>query len=274
MLRLSADITCIATLLAGRAMAADRAPDLLTDAFQATAASYFVQSAQTIQLNGESGAGDRVDWDQEFGGIDTRRIRLDGHWRFTDRQKVHMTMFGASHERTAVLEDAIAWGEETYPASARVETDFSFDIVEFAYEYAMLRRDNYELNGSVGLHYMTVTASLEADAESSGRTLTEDISETARLDAPLPVIGVGGVWSLRHDFWIDASAQFFALSIDDYNGHLQNYRASLTWQPRSWLGIGVGFNYFAIDLDADKDNFDGTLVWSYRGPLVFYRASF
>ena len=79
---------------------------------------------------------------------------------------------------------------------------------------------------------------------------------------------------MPHDLWVDASAQFFALSIDDYDGYLQNYRISLTWQPKSWLGIGVGYNLFAIDLKVDKESFDGTLDWSYRGPLVFYRASF
>lgn len=246
----------------------------MTDRFQLTLGAFFIESTPKIQLNGESDKGDRVDWDQEFGGVDARRMRLDCHWRFSDRQKVRGTAFSAWRERSKILEAEIDWGDETYPVNARVDADFSFDILEVAYEYAVLRGDNYELNGSLGLHYMTLEASLEAQAEASGGTLTEDISETARLDAPLPVIGLGGLWSLPHDLWVDASAQFFALSIDDYDGYLQNYRISLTWQPKSWLGIGVGYNLFAIDLKVDKESFDGTLDWSYRGPLVFYRASF
>ena len=70
------------------------------------------------------------------------------------------------------------------------------------------------------------------------------------------------------------SAQFFALSIDEYDGHLQSYRASLTWQPRSWLGIGVGYNLFSVDMAVENDDLDGALDWIYGGPMVFYRASF
>lgn len=200
-------LTCAAALLAGRASEADRAPNLLTDPFQVTLGAFFVESTPTIQLNGESNKGDRVDWDHEFGGVDARRIRLDCHWRISDRQKVRGTAFSAWRGRSKVLEAEIDWGDETYPVNARVDADFSFDILEVAYEYAVLRGENYELNGSLGLHYMNLEASLEAQAEASGGTLTEDISKTARLDAPLPVIGLGGLWSLPHDLWVDASAR-------------------------------------------------------------------
>jgi hypothetical protein len=267
-------LACAAGLHAGRASGADHAPNLLTDPFQVTLGAFYVESAQTIQLNGESESGDRLDWDEEFGGVDARRIRLDGHWRFSDRQKIRVSAFSASRERSKVLDEEIDWGDETYPVDARVDTDFNFDILQVTYEYAFVRGESYEVNGSLGVHYMTLEASLEAQAEASGGTLSEDISETARLDAPLPVIGLGGLWSLRHDFWLDASAQFFALSIDGYDGSLQDYRASLTWQPKPWLGLGIGYNYFAIDLDSDKERFHGALDWSYRGPLIFYRASF
>jgi hypothetical protein len=246
----------------------------LTDPFQLSLGAFFVESAPAIQLHGESDKGDRVDWGREFGGIDTSRNRLDGHWRFTQRQKVRVSAFSASRERTKVLEGGIDWGGETYPARASVDADLSFDILEVAYEHALLRGRNYELNGSLGLHYMNLDASLDARAVASGGTLTEDISSSARLDAPLPVLGLGGLWSLRHHLWLDASAQFFALSIDDYDGYLQNYRVSVTWQPRSWVGIGVGYHLFAIDVAAEKQRFDGKLDWSYRGPLVFYSASF
>jgi hypothetical protein len=68
--------------------------------------------------------------------------------------------------------------------------------------------------------------------------------------------------------------QFFRLSIDEYDGYLRSYQASLTWQPRSWLAIGLGYNLFSIDVDVENEGFDGTLDWVYRGPMVFYRASF
>ena len=128
--------------------------------------------------------------------------------------------------------------------------------------------------GSIGLHYTDMSASLRARAESSGGALDEDISNSASVAAPLPVIGLRGIWDLSHNFWLDASAQFFALSIDEYDGNLQDYRVLVTWQPKKWLGIGLGYNRFSVDVDVDKNDFNGSLDWTYSGPMIFYSASF
>lgn len=39
-------------------------------------------------------------------------------------------------------------------------------------------------------------------------------------------------------------------------------------------GIGIGYSQFTIDVDVAKEGFKGSLDWTYRGPLVFYCASF
>ena len=263
-----------AALLLGSSAWAENAPNPLSDRFQVTIGAFFITTHPTIRLDGESGAGDRVNWRSEFGDFDAHRVRLECHWRFSERQKLRGIFFGASRERSEVLDEDIDWGDETFPVHAQVDADLGFTILEVAYEHTILRGDNYELDLSLGLHYTRLEASLEAEAEASGGTLSEDLSETARLDAPLPAIGLGGMWSLPHDLWLDASAQFFALSIDDYDGNLQSYRASVTWQPKSWLGIGVGYSLFTIDVDVDNQGLHGTLDWLYQGPTVFYRASF
>ena len=158
------------------------------------------------------------------------------------------------------------------PLNAKITSEFSFTVIEVAYEYAFLKRDRYELDASIGLHYTDLSASLKAKAESSAGQLEGDISNEASVAAPLPVIGLRGIWDLSHNFWLDATAQFFALSIDDIDGNLQDYRVMVTWQPKKWLGIGLGYNQFTLDVDVNKDDFDGSLDWTYSGPMIFYSA--
>ena len=263
-----------AALLLGSAAEADKVANPLTDRFQATLGSFFLTSRPIVQLNGEIESGTRVHWDGEFGRMDASRMRVEGQWRFADRHKIRAVAFDLSRERAKILDESIEWGGETYPVNAAVRSEFSFAIVEVQYEYAFVRGENYELGASIGFHYTTLDASLEALAASSSGVLTEDLNDAATLNAPLPVIGVSGVWSLSHDFWLDAAAHFFALSIDEYDGHLRSYRASLTWQPRSWFGIGVGYHLFSVDLAVENDGLDGALDWRYGGPMIFYRASF
>lgn len=266
---------CAAVLLAPAAVAAD-APDLLTDSFQVAIGTFAISSEPSVQLNGEASTGDKVDFDEKLGGGDEQRVRLDSHWRFGDtgRHKVKLIGFSMSRDRTSTIDEEFEWGGDVYPVDAKVKAEFKFTVIEAAYEYAFLQRDTYELNGSIGLHYTSMDASLKAEAASSGGALVTDIDNSASVDAPLPVIGLRGMWDLSHNFWLDATAQFFALSIDDYDGNLQDYRLLLTWQPKKWAGIGVGYSRFSVDVDVDKDDFNGSLDWTYSGPIIYYSASF
>lgn len=269
--------TCAAALvLSSPAVMADEDPNLLTDTFQVALGTFIITSEPTIQLKGDTSNGDRVNFDEALGGGDSQRIRLDSFWRFGDsgRHKVKAIAFDMSRSNSRTFERDIEWGGDIYPATAKVSSEFSFTVIEAAYEYAFVKRDRYELDGSIGLHYTMLDSSLKAKAESSGGTLTGDISNSGSLDLPLPVIGLRGMWDLTHNFWLDATAQYFALSIDEYDGNLQDYRVLVTWQPKKWLGVGFGYNRFKVDVDVEKDKFNGSLDWTYSGPMLFYSASF
>lgn len=272
---MTAGWACLATgtLVAPAAYAQD-APDLLTDPFHIALGTFIISSQPEVQLNGDTLQGDRVDFNSELGGGDATRVRLDADWRFgdTQRHKVRAIAFAMNRERTRTIDEEITWGDDVYPIDAELKAKFEFSIIELAYEYAFLKRDTYEVGASIGLHYTSMEAGLSAERTSTGETL--DISNEASVDAPLPVIGLRGIWKLPHDFYIDAQGQFFALSIDEYDGNLQDYRVMVTWQPKSWLGLGVGYNRFKVDVDVAKDRFDGSLEWTYDGPMIFYSASF
>lgn len=254
-------------------IAAD-APSLLDDSWYLALGSFVLNSDTEVKLNGDTQVGTDLDWENTFGDDDLTRFRIDGQWRFAERHKVRFMWFNSSRSEAATIDQDIEWGDETFPVNARVKGEFDFDIYELAYEYSFLRRENYELNASIGLHYTELSASLAARASSSGGTLTADIKEEASVGAPLPVIGLRGLWKLPRDFWLDAHAQFFALSIDEYDGNIQDYKVMLTWQPKKWLGIGLGYNQFSVDVDVDADRFNGSLDWTYRGPMLAYSAVF
>jgi hypothetical protein len=256
------------------AVLAGDAPNLLENPFYLGLGGYIVDTDTDVRLDGESGQGSNIDWERTFGGGDVTRFRFDGQWRFADRHKARFMWFNSSRDASRTLEEDIDWGDETFPVDARVDAEFSFDVYELAYEYAFLRRDNYEVSGSFGLHYTELDLTLSARAEFSDGALERDISESGNVGAPLPVFGLRGLWALPYDFWIDAQAQYFALSIDEYDGSLTDLRLLVTWQPKTWLGIGIGYNQFTVDVDVEKDKFNGSLDWTYEGPMLFYSASF
>jgi len=267
-------------MLAGLALfpmaaVAEDAPNVLTDSFNISLGTFVISTDTQIRVDGAAGEqGTPVDWEQTFGEGDVTRFRLDGYWRFADRHKVRGLIFSTSRKNSRTINETIDWGGEEFPVDAKVTSEFGFDIYELAYEYAFVRREKYEIDASIGLHYTDLSASLKATVDLPEGSGTESIKHSASVGAPLPVIGLRGTWVLPYNLSIDASGQFFALSIDQYDGDLQDYRVVLNWQPKKWVGLGVGYDYFAVNVDVDTDNFKGKLDWKYRGPMIFYSVSF
>ncbi len=255
---------------------ADDTPNLLTAPFTVSLGTFILNTDPKVQLNGDTTTGDTIDFNKTAKGSSASRFRIDGAWRFgdTDRHRLKGFVFNISRSRSETIDQDIVWGDNTYPLDAKVDFKYGFTIVELAYEYEFLKRDTWEIGASAGVHYAQFRAELHAKAVDSNGTLKFDQSNKASVDAPLPVFGLQGTWQLPANLWLNVSGQWFALSIDEYDGNLQDYRAVLTWQPSRWVGIGVGYDRFAVNVDVRKRDFDGSLDWTYDGPMIFYNVSF
>jgi hypothetical protein len=132
-------------------VAADESPDLLNEPFYVALGSFILSSDTVVRLDGEAQRGDQVDFENTFGGGDLTRFRVDGYWRFADKHKIRALWFNSSRTKSRVLDEDITWGDEVFPVHAETKAKVAFDIYELAYEYAFLRRDNYEVSGTAGL---------------------------------------------------------------------------------------------------------------------------
>lgn len=274
MLRASVASAILGLLPASAAWSAE-AGHPLDDSFYVSLGTYIMSQDTTVRLDGKDGeTGTSVDWDRTFADGTLTRFRLDAQWRFAERHKLRALWFNSERSDSRTIDEEVEWGGETFPVDARVKGDISYDIYQLAYEYAFLRRESYELSASVGAYYAEFEASLSATITNPDGTTQRNARGSASADLPLPVIGLRGQWVFPHDLSLDVSGQWFSLSIDQYSGNLQDYRATLTWQPRRWLGIGVGYDWFQAHGDVDDRNFEGNLDWTFQGPMIYYSASF
>jgi hypothetical protein len=250
-------------------------PDPLENPFHLTLGTFLVNTDTEVRVDGKLGTGTPVDFDKTFGDEgDQSRFRLDGSWRFAERHRVRAMIFSTSRSNSREFDRDIEWEDEVFPVGVRIKGEVDFSVYQVAYEYLFLRRESWELGASIGVHYTTFDAKLSATLQTPGGTGSGKRSADANLDAPLPVIGLHGTWSLGHDLWLDGTAQFFSLSINEYSGNLQDYRIGLFWQPKSWAGIGIGYNRFTVDADVDTSGFKGALDWTYDGPIIYYSVMF
>ena len=228
-----------------------------------------------VQLNGKTTdeIGTDIDFDDTFGIGDFDRFRIDGMWRIADRHLIRGMYFENNRSGTKTIDREINFGDETFPLDASVTARSELAILQLSYEYAFLRRENYELAGGIGVHYMDIGLKLSATLdEQSG---TRQASEDGNTGAPLPVLGLRWLWRLPANFYVNAQLQYFYIEFDPYSGGLSDLKASVVWQPTDHFGVGVGYNDFRFDFDIeDGGKFDGSLEWDYGGAVAFVSFMF
>ena len=234
---------------------------------------YFFLSTDTqVRVDGETSdqVGSDVNFDDTFGVGDFDRFRVDGLWRISPRHLIRAMYFQNNRHATRSIERDVNFQDETFPVGATVDARTELTVAQLSYEYAFLRRENYELAGGIGIHYLDLGLSLDATLSAQGNQASRRADASASTQAPLPVLGLRWFWRLPHNFYVAAQAQYFYIEFDPYKGSLTDLKATVTWQPTDHFGVGLGYNDFGFRFDINsKRDFDGRLRWNYGGALAF-----
>jgi hypothetical protein len=237
---------------------------------------FFMSTDIHVRVNGEANGqvGDSIDFDDTFGIGDFNRFRADGLWRIKGKHSVRGTYFSNERSRTRELSRDINFGDETFPLGALTKARVKLEVIQFSYDYVFRRRDNYEFAAGIGVHMLDATLGLDATVTGGGGSVSRELSESASTDAPLPVLGIRGMWRLPHNFYVTALAQYFYVDFDEYTGSLSDLKATVVWQATEHVGVGLGYNDFRFRFKLDKRFFDGRLGWNYGGAMAFATVTF
>jgi hypothetical protein len=283
-LRPAAKRISVMSLLAGSALlamgsgqAAAEDTELTQQPFQISLGSFTNSSEIKIRADVEGQEGTEFNWGDTLGDVDGTTFRLDSYWRINDRHHIRFMYTENSSKRHKTLDREIEWNGERIPVNASVDSDFGFYVAEVAYEYDFSKREDRELVLSAGLHYTAFSTELTGTYSTpGGGGGTTTVGSKRSVGAPLPVIGARGMWNLGGNWWLDGQVQWFQVAIDNIDGSILNYRAAVIWQPKRWIGFGVGYDSFGIDVDAEGtgERLRGTLDWTYSGPQAFFNFAF
>jgi hypothetical protein len=265
-------IACASVGLSTPARADDS--DLLNDKFNVSLGTFLLSTNTTVKIDGTAGQqGTEVNLGQDLGFSDSNRFRVDGTWRFFKRHKLRFMYFSNNTSADRSTTRDITIGDTTYPTSANLHSSNKTTIAELAYEYVFMQRDTFELSGSVGLHTVNFKLAVSGDGTVNGQT-GQFSTETATATAPLPVIGLRGLWQFSPQWYFDGQGQYFGLKVDNVNGHLTDLRLGVTRMFGAHFGVGAGWNQFTTKVSLTKDSFEGSLKWRYSGALIYITGAF
>jgi hypothetical protein len=219
--------------------------------------------------------GSDVNFDDTFGIGDFDRFRVDGLWRIAPRHLIRAMYFQNNRHATRSIERDVNFQDETFPVGATVDAHSELTVAQLSYEYAFLRRENYELAGGIGIHYVDMDLTLDGTISAQGNQASRRANAGASTQAPLPVLGLRWMWRLPHNFYVAAQAQYFYIQFDPYAGSLTDLKATVVWQATDHVGVGVGYNDFGFRFDiSSRGDFDGRLRWNYGGAMAFATFTF
>lgn len=259
------------------------AENLLNDEFVIAVGGYVVNSSITGSLSGTANAaGQSVDFDKAFGtDAYQTRVRVDALWRITPRQHLRFSYFDNNIRHTRTIDQDLAWGDYTFVAGGQVTAQAKTRVAELDYEFAFLRRPDFEIVAAAGVHFDDLTLKLSGNASLTVDTPMGPIEQTATfttksssVPAPLPVVGLRADWAVSPHIYLDATGQVFAASYQGVSGNWADLRAGATWMFSDHFGLGIGYDRFANHLDVNKSSFNGRLSFSYQGVLLYLKGGF
>ena len=257
--------------------------NLLNDRFVVSLGGFVVSSKINGSLSGTANtSGEDTDFDKRFGtDADQTRLRAEVLWRITPRQHLRFSYFNNAVQGTRAIDQDLAWGDYTFQAGGQVTAEVKFRVYELNYEFAFLRRQNYEIVAVAGIHLDDLTLKLSGNASLTVDTPMGPVEQAATfttksssVPAPLPVVGFRADWAVSPHVYLDASAQVFAVGYQGIDGNWSDLRAGATWMFSDHFGIGLGYDRFVTHVDLSKLSFNGRLNFGYQGLLLYLKGGF
>jgi hypothetical protein len=243
--------------------------------FYFRAGAYLLNSSTLARVDGRGGVfGSRLDFEDDLGLDRRKETLLTGfRWRFRDRHFLEFEYFNLKRFGQKRIETEISFRDQVYPVGADLDSSFTTEVTRASYGYRIVRRDDWGLVATGGVHVTRLYARLD------GLTFDNvDVPvrsrEVASVTAPLPVFGLSGARRLGGKWILVARGQMFFLEVDDVKGAVTHVAAFVEHSTFRNVGFGFGYDWFDIDVDTTDTNWYGRVDVQFQGPMVFIQASF
>ena len=84
----------------------------------------------------------------------------------------------------------------------------------------------------------------------------------------LPNIGAWYGFSPAKDWLLHTRVDWIGASIGDYSGHMWNTSVGVGYQPWRHVGFDLAWQYFNVNISADKEDWKGGADMTYSGPVL------
>jgi hypothetical protein len=223
-----------------------------------------------VSANGAQVAGTDVNFHRDL-GLDNHRtlasVRLD--LLVFDSQGFSIGGYQYSKQAGAMLARTIEFDGNEYDASAFVHAQLRLQTVDAAWHWWFTPTARDVVGVGLGVAWYDLKGSIEGGIMVNGDAASAHGEADASAAAPLLTLGWRHAFSENLRGYADFSG--VRKPSGEITGHLLNGTLGAEYYP--WHNFGVALEYSINDLDvnADKQSWDGRARIQFRGPAAFVR---
>ncbi len=211
--------------------------------------------------------GDAVDLENFLASADRKTVtQFDGIVRISYYHRIELGAFRLTRQASTAIQDDLSFGDQNYPAGTQIQSEVKTGLIRLAYAYSLLRDGQKELGVSAGLSYF----SFETSISEAGSPEIERLSASA----PLPTFGAFATALIKGKWQLSADARVFALDFDRYDGFMSYASVGLERKFGDIVGVGVGYDFYSLNLSVNKLGDTGAFDFVYQGPKLFVNLAF
>jgi outer membrane scaffolding protein for murein synthesis (MipA/OmpV family) len=222
----------------------------------------------TIIRNADDGTpGEPIDVEDALALAGEQSIlQLEAIVRIGQFHRLEFGYFDFGRDSSLTLLKDLEFGDELFPAGSTVDINSNLQIARAAYAFSLMNDAQKEIGVMMGMHLSRMK--VDVHAPSSGQR------ETTVASTPLPVVGVHGSIALGPKTRLAARLQIFRMHFDHYKGSMNYFNLVVQHMFTQRVSIGGGYSFYAIKLDSDHNDINGSLEVLHQGPFVFVGAHF
>lgn len=186
--------------------------------------------------------------------------------RITPASGIYVNYYGIKRRENRQTQREIIFHRDTIPAGLNNTAYFNTQVISTGYLFSIKQDPGAFLAAYFNIYFMRLDTGVKSEIG--------DIDSQVGLVAPLPNIGLIGMFKLNRWLYLNGNVGFFSIKTNDLSGALYSFSIELMSRPVKWFAVDLSYQEFDIQVGFPYKNINTTVNYNFSGPAVGLSFSF
>jgi hypothetical protein len=243
---------------------------LLSDSFTASLGAMRSSNSFKVEADTPGDPGTFVDFDDSL-GVSHNSTFFNGQlrWKFGREKKWNLQgqYFSNNAKGSTVLTEDVEWDGLTFGEGTFVDSGVKLGVSRLVIGRSFIKNARNDFGIGVGIHNLDIDVFIEGEIIVDDET-TEIQRGELSVSQILPNIGGWYNFSPGKNWLIHARVDWISADINGYGGHMWNTAVGVNYQAFRHVGFDLYWQYFNLQIRADKTDWRGRADMTYSGPVL------